>query len=444
MKTKESGQTAIIATIAIMTLMLSVIGIISLLGSNLYSTSAIDINHTQAKALADSGIENALEEIAQVGDTYTGGTFTTPTGTVTITVVRPLHYHYTITVTAVLDSITIKEQAYMVTTPPPAISQFAVFSNNTITGQGATVTGDIQTNNQIYWEAGSIDYGSIYAAARGGGEKDYIDDSQILVNPTTGTGGNFHIWNNVYVQNGANVQNIGEYHNSIKIDGTSTVGTPTKNPNLSVAQINSPVFNYSYAQNLAQTNGTYYANYNAFNTSILSNATYESISGGIDTHTIPAGLYYINDNVQLPQTDSAGNTNIFNFTGSTIISTGILYVYAALTINSTYSNFPALVGTSMVNITVSDLPVVPPVTIQGIVFSDNSVLLVGEESPDSDDTANANDKITITGAVWSDLYTTFTNNVSVTYDSTITSTVNANAFNISPQTATITSWNEIP
>ena len=469
---QENGQMVLIAVIALMSIIFTVTGVIYVIGTNEYSTSQSDVNHTQAKAIADSGVDNALEQLV-ANQSYAGGTFTTPIGTATVTVTGPDgSNNYTIKSETTYNKITVEEQAIFNFTPRPAIENYAVFSQAELYATFANITGDVETNNNVYLDFETNIYGNVIAVGHGQGEKDTLNGAQILVNPSTGNGGNLTgLGSPVYVQsvygwNGTTygtfpgtVQNTATFQTSLHVDSNSSVGSSNKCPACASTILNNPTFNYSYWKTQAKANGTYYSSPNSFTNAILNNSSYSQITGNwwsgyVNTVTVPPGVYYIDDSrnngILLPDTDNWGDVYDFDFSGSTIITPTFITVQGGLIMNSTYQNLPALVATELVNMGSQDLPPLSPtIVINGLIYSDQSVVIYGDEPYDPppfnmfDDPETSADDYDITGAIWSGNTMDLENHTELTYDASVLNNMNPNAFNIPAQTTNIVSWQEI-
>src|SRR5581483_9407290 len=90
----------------------------------------------------------------------------------------------TITSVATYNKITISETSIYTVQAPPAVASDTAFSVNNIYTQGATLNGEIFTNNDFDFVSSTIN-GDIFGAGKGNGQKGYITTTH--VNKTNGS-----------------------------------------------------------------------------------------------------------------------------------------------------------------------------------------------------------------------------------------------------------------
>ncbi len=461
LKEDNKGQALLIAVIVVTAILLTVVTTILSIATSEYSLSQNDILESQIKALSESGLENALLQIGEQGQSYTGGTFSSPinttingTDTVTVTYNTSTNpVQATIVSTAeglspqnsqILVKRTIQVVAQLGQNPP--ILNYSLFANDTIMGGFFQVNGDIQSNNELQFYDANFNSNNINSVGIGGGFGDYF--YQVNNTPTSSIinlQSNFitGIIVNSDLPGELSCQNSFWGFNSCIITN-STIGSQV---NLSPpAQINLPVFNMSSWENTAQTNNTYYTSSPSF-VSFLFN--HESINTTTQTDTIspPAGVYYIDSNLNLPTTDSAGNTITYNFTNSSIIVKNKFQTNASFIDTSPYSPSaneylpPLIAGNQGIYIgSGGNLNL----NVTGIIYSPGNIYINNDTDDSGDGTTN------VSGALWAGGNIFINNSV---YDSNSPSstqiTLNSNiinettGFNFVLGTTTVISWNEI-
>ncbi len=415
LKENKKGQAALISVIILSAILLATITTISSIAVNEYILSSNDILSGQVKYFAESGIENALLQIGESSNSYTGGSFVSPinttlNGTDNVTVsyntdVTP--NQATITSKAIITSPSgsiLTEKTIQVVTSlgvNPSIYNYGMFANNSIYGNYFQDQGDIQSNNLLYFTNGTITAQAINAVGNGGGWSNYFNSMTI-----SNTGGIVNLNGNFLSCWITNSSISGELGYGTSFFGfplcylsNDTIGSESQvSPS---PQINLPTFNTSPWISYSQTNGTYFSNATQFY-AYLEN--YSSISGGIDTMSPPSGVYYIDSSSNqqtLPYQDSSGNVITYNFTGSTIIVKNELKTYAGwvqtdpFTDPSTGKYLPAII-TGKQGLTISNDVTQNPsgINITGIIYSPGTVNILGYDP-------SATIDVTVNGAIWS-------------------------------------------
>jgi hypothetical protein len=460
----NKGQTAIIAAVIIMAIMITAITTIGYVVLGEYKLSQNDILASQTRYLAESGIENALLQIGE-NSSYTGGAFVSPidsqiNGTdnvmvtyntsdtpeqATITSEATVYQQGT---TNVLYTKTIQVVASLGVIPQ--IDNYAIFANNYIYGSNFTINGDIQSNNLLYLQNGTINAQNINAVGEGGGAFNNLDNMTI-----NNTGGVVNLNGNILLSFINDSQITGElgcgtafWGGSSCIVTDSTIGSQAQVS--APPSITLPTFDTSVWETYAQNHGTYFTSAPSFY-AYLEN--YSSVSGGIDTLSPPPGVYYVNATINeqtLPSQDSEGNYIIYNFTGSTIITKtafGITAGYTQTTPfldSSTGKYLPAIItGKQGIDI---DQPGGYPnaqINITGIIYSQGGITIGGSDNY----VPGFNGSVTINGAIWSGNEISINESddqqsspQTISLDSNIVN--NTEGFNTTQTSTQIISWNE--
>ena len=460
LKEDKKGQAALISVIILSAILLATITTISSIAVNEYILSSNDILSGQIKYFAESGIENALLQIGESSNSYTGGSFVSPinstlNGTDTVTVSYNMGVtpnQATITSDAVITSPTgaiLTEKTIQVIASlgeNPSIYNYGIFANNYIYGNYFQAQGDIQSNNLLYLTNGLITAQAINAVGNGGGWSNYFNNMTI-----SNTGGIVNLNGNFlscFIQNSNISGELGYGQNFFGFSScfisNSTIGSEAQ---MSPApQIGLPTFNISSWISYAQTNGTYFSNSNQFY-AYLEN--YSVISNGVNTMSPPPGVYYINANTNqetLPYQDSSGNVITYNFSGSTIIVKDALKTYAGWVQTSPFQDpstekyLPAIISGKQGILISNDVTQNPSgINITGIIYSQGNIDILGYDPSSSIDAS-------VTGAIWSggsiqlgDGGTDNQNtNINVTIDSSIIQ--NTEGFNLENTKMSILSW----
>ena len=461
----NKGQTAIIAAVIIMAIMLTAITTIGYVVLGEYKLSQNDVLASQTRYFAESGIENALLQIGQ-NSSYTGGSFVSPinsqiNGTDSVTVSynttdNPEQATITSDATVyqqgtsnVLYTKTIQVVASLGTIPQ--IDNYAIFANNYIYGTQFTINGDVQSNNLLYLQNGTINAQNINAVGQGGGAFNNIDGMTINNN-----GGVVNL-NGNYILSFINDTNItGElgcgtafWGGSSCIITNSTIGSQSQVS--APPPITLPTFDTSTWETYAQNHGTFFSSAPSFY-AYLEN--YSSISDGIDTLSPPAGVYYIDANINeqtLPSQDSQGNYITYNFTGSTIITKvafGITagYIQTSPFLDSSTGKYlPAIVtGKQGIDMDQPGGNTNTQINITGIIYSLGQISIGGVDNY----VQNFTGTVTINGALWSGNAVTINEaddaqsaQQTISLDSNIVN--NTEGFNTTQTSTQIISWNEI-
>ncbi|MHB8442925.1 MAG: hypothetical protein ACYDAS_00950 [Patescibacteria group bacterium] len=462
LKEDKRGQAALISVIILSAILLATITAISSIAVNEYVLSSNDILSGQIKYFAESGIENALLQIGESNNTYTGGSFVSPinttlNGTDNVTVsyntnVTPNQATITSDATitspagAILTTKTIQVVASL--GQNPAIDNYGLFANNSIYTDYTQVQGDIQSNNLLYMTNGSITAQAINAVGNGSGFANYLDNMTI-----SNTGGLLNLNSNYiscFIYNSSVSGELG-YGESIFgiplcLVSNSTIGSEAQVS--APPQISLPTFDTPTWKSYAQTNGTYFSNATKFY-AYLEN--YSTVSDGIDTMSPPPGVYYIDSSSNqqtLPYQDSSGDQITYNFTGSTVIIKNGLQTYAGWVQTdpfkdpSTGKYLPAIItgkqGLTISN-NVNNIP--SGINITGIVYSPGTIQIIGYNPASTIDAS-------VNGAIWSgnqvQLGSSNTNkdiNVGVSINSSIIT--NTEGFNLSNTKMSLISWQSL-
>ncbi len=465
LKEDKKGQAALISVIILSAILLATITTISSIAVNEYVLSSNDILSGQVKYFAESGIENALLQIGESSTSYTGGSFVSPinttlNGTDNVTVsyntgVTPNQATITsdATITSPSGSILTTKTIQVVVSlgQNPAIYNYGMFANNSIYGNYFQDQGNIQTNNLLYLTNGSITAQAINAIGNGSGFANYLNNMTI-----SNTGGVINLNSNYiscFIYNSSISGELGYGESVFGIPlcliSDSTIGSEAQ---ISPApQISLPTFDTSAWISYAQTNGTYFSNSTAFY-AYLEN--YSSVSGGIDTISPPAGVYYIDANANqetLPSTDSSGNLITYNFSGSTIIMKVALNTNAGWIQTSPFKDpatgkyLPAIItGKQGINLSNANTQIPSGISITGIVYSPGTIQIAGYQ-PSTSINASVN------GAIWAGNQIQIGNNssnvenpgtnCSITINSSIIT--NTEGFNLENTKMSIISWQSL-
>jgi Tfp pilus assembly protein PilX len=460
-KEDNKGQAALVSVLLISALLITITATMGTVAINEYRLSSNDILSSQVRYLAESGIQNALLQIGE-GTSYTGGTFSSDiNSTISATDTVSVTYNNTVsppqaTIISSADAtysgstkIIVSKSIQVVAelSSNPAIYSYDTFANNNINAEYFTQNGDMQANNLLYLQYGSITASNINAIGNGGGDLNYLNSMNI-----NNTGGLINLNSNFIscIVTNSTISGTLGYGESffgfpLCFIVNSTVGSEEQ---VTVAPtISLPTFNWNQWVTYAQNNGTYFSNGQDFATYL---ANYSTLSNGVDTISPPKGAYYINANensVKLSSTDSAGYPIVYNFTGSSIMVKGGLSSSAPIVQTSPYTDptnnkyLPALVtGKQGIKLQFSsDSAPVTPTNIDGVIYSEGNIELAGY---------NANSiSINLSGAIWAGktidmnnkdtLYT----NIQTAINSSIID--NTEGFNLSLTKTQILSWNEI-
>lgn len=467
LKEDNRGQAAIIGVIVMSAILLTVVTTILSIAVSEYQLSQNDILESQVKYLSESGIENALLQIGQQGTSYTGGSFVSPidsqinaTDNVTVT--------YNTSTTPEEATITSQAQSYFLGTnnidvqrtiqvvadlgQNNPILNYSLFANNYITGEWFQNTGDIQSNNELFFNSTQFNSNNINAVGIGGGAGNIFND----VNVTNST--SVINLQSEYLLSTITDSNIaGELGCGITYWGVNSClivnSTIANQANLSSpTKINLPTFDLSGWKAMAQTNGTYFNSEPSFESFLQG---YSTINDGVDTITPPKGLYYIDaQNANLPSTDSGGNPIVYNFTGSTIMTKNRFSTNASYIATSPYTDpstgkyLPAIVSGNQ-GIYIGTDGGNANIDITGVLYSPGNIYF--NNDIDNNSANDGNGTTTLNGALWAggsininNLGYNDPNIVSGTQIALDPSVVdNTEGFNIVQGDTSVISWQEI-
>ena len=454
----NNGQMTIISVISLCLILLTVTLSQLFLGYSEYSQGIYDNYSAEALEVAESAVENAIYEYGLNKLTYTNQTFSTPIGNAVVslsanTSVSP--NTVSITSRGTYKNISRTENVTFTISPPPQLTQEAAFSQNNMFTNGATLNGEIFTNNDFTFENTTLN-GDLYGAGKGNGQKGCLDNT--TVNQYNGSGGNVYVWDPTYFMSNTLIKGNVYYHTSVDnkncfggggTDNSVTIqGTETKQSNSFLPPIANPTFSFPAAKSLATQNGTYFSDYNTFFNSYLPSLC--STSGGCTTtpstvqYNLQPGIYFVDCTAQfglectIPSIfgwkDSQGRYQAISGSGISLIFNNSFIDFGGINISSPYqsgaSYYPSLVSNGDMTLLSGSTSNIS-VNITGLVYSFGTINAWGVSS---------STQTIINGGIWASNQINLWQNTNITYNQAYVQ--NVTGFNLSQSITHVTSWYE--
>jgi hypothetical protein len=365
------------ASLAILVILTIVIVVISFTVSETsykqYIGQSEAISEAQAFTLSDSGIELALLELYRNGG-YSGGVLATPLGEITINITSSGGDQRDLSSITIYNDIRRQISAELtVTQETHPLEDISAFGGDDILIQAsnALVVGDIWSNDNIRVQNGGEVQGDIRSSGAGSSSNTLVRDSGSTVQ------GNIWAIDEIRVTNSGTVTGVATSADEVIVNTGGSVGSSVEDPNLTIASVVIPAFNFDVYEAQAQADGTYYSSPSQF-TNFL----------GLNGNTVSGGVHFIDSNSPLTLSSSTA----YNITGS-IISRGDINISAPSYTHVAENNLPALATLRTLSV-VRNTSCACNVAVTGVIFAERNINL------DYNNHTGGGFAVNITGGAW--------------------------------------------